>query len=250
LRIHVRALICYEAATPLLATHAQVELKAGAAATLCFTTHAIQCGLRAELQSLCVAIHDRCGNLASNVPAGTEVTLEPTAACQQAGVAAAKLDTPVGTASGGSIKQRLEDGTATFAHVRLKAKHEGVYTARAVCSSRKRALEPALLQLTVVLSNAVTSVELSVSATLPLRWGFRFVQSAFLYTLSRWRLVLRGCPTTTAARFAFEQCNGSLQTSRVDPAPCVSETSISTGREQRPSPTRSWIDLTSHGLAA
>jgi hypothetical protein len=141
----------------------QVELKAGRAATLCFTTQAIQCGLRAELQDLCVAVHDRCGNLASGVAAGTEVTLEPTAACQQPGVAAAKLDTPAGSASGGAIKQRLVDGTATFAGVRVKAKHEGVYTARAVCSSRKLALEPALLQLTVTLSNAITSVELSVS---------------------------------------------------------------------------------------
>lgn len=141
----------------------QVELKAGKAATLCFTAQGIQCGLRAELQNLCVAVHDRCGNLASGVPAGTEVTLEPTAACEQAGVAAAKLSTPVGTASGGPIKQLLVEGTATFANVRVKAKHEGVYTARAVCSSRKLALEPALLQLTVMPSNAVTSVELSVS---------------------------------------------------------------------------------------
>jgi len=36
----------------------------------------------------------------------------------------------------------------------------------------------------------------------------------------------------TAARFAFEQYDGSLQTSRIDPALCVR---VSTGREQRPS---------------
>jgi hypothetical protein len=51
--------------------------------------------------------------------------------------------------------------------VRLKAKHEGVYTVRAVCPSRKLALEPALLQVEVTLSNTVTSVELSVRFPIP-----------------------------------------------------------------------------------
>jgi hypothetical protein len=55
-----------------------VELKAGRAATLCFTSARIQCGRRAELPNLHVAVHDRCGNLAS-CPAGAEVALEPQA---------------------------------------------------------------------------------------------------------------------------------------------------------------------------
>lgn len=137
-----------------------LDLRAGAPAALCIDGLAsLDCGTKAVIPQLRIRLADAAGNPTSSSDS-FDVSINSSALASDGSGRSAAV-----SVSGGN-KTKMKKGAAVFKDVRVCAEEAGSYALRVQSSSRKVALQDAVLHLVMAPQNTVTDIRVVVSEAL------------------------------------------------------------------------------------